>query len=284
VIEVPVKVSIDLAKWKAWADKADKVLGAIALAKGSIKWNLKDSTLCPLTVARKEFASGLSNQQKKPSAIMSSFSDYAKESFRLFASSTFFNQLITNSCASGAVLLHNYGNGEAYPKIPIPTNINTVTILDAPNGKSRVYQLPEDCFAIANNTINLFAAIDIELLNKEGESLGSKIEGWKQVISAQTVGKEDIEVFPSGCGQGSRLLYIKNSDGGYCSSSQGFGGLYIPNLIGKMQRFGDSRDSYVFTTSAVFPYRFRLDATETTANPQPTVSVSVGGPVKIDSK
>ena len=284
VIEVPVKVSIDLEKWKAWADKADKVLGAIALAKGSIKWNLKDSTLCPLTVARKEFASGQSNQRKKPSAIMSSFSDEAKESFQKFVYSPFFNQLIPNSCASGAVLLHQQGDGRAYAGIPIPTSINTITILDAPNGKSRVYQLPEDCFAIANNTSNLFAAIDIELLNKEGESIGSKIEGWKQVISAQTVGERDIEVFPSGYGQGSRLLYIQNSAHGYCRSSQGFGGLYIPNIIGKVNSDGYNGDPYVFTTSAVFPYRFRLDAAETAANPQPTVSVSVGGPVKFRRK
>ena len=285
VIEVPVKVSIDLAKWKAWADKADKVLGAIALAKGSIKWNLKDSTLCPLTVARKEFASGQSNQQKKPSAIMSSFDRRAKDSFTNFVRSTFFKQLIPDSCSAGAVLLY-------YDTIiPLPTNIHSVTILDSPNGKSRSYQLPDDCFAIANHVLDFYPTIDIELLNKEGQSLGSKIKGWEQVIPAQKAGEQDVIVFESEGGQGSQTLLITST----------YSRLFLSGLTQfPLQRNKDSRDPFIyvpsltgwcntgphcaiiFTASAVFPYRFRLDASETSANPQPTVSVSVGGPVKID--
>jgi len=290
VIEVPVKVSIDLAKWKAWADKADKVLGAIALAKGSIKWNLKDSTLCPLTVARKEFASGQSNQQKKPSAIMSSFKNSAQEYFKDVSRLVFFQQLIPNVCERDAVLFPYLDKGTA---LPLPTTNKTITILDAPNGKSRTYQLPEECFAIAHHARNLVPTIDIELLNKEGQSLGSKIEGWNQVVSAQTVGERDDEVFHSGGGQGSKVLYI-NSNINYQSASlaglvvfpwpddifePGKPFIYVPGLTGRW-----SEKIYFITSSTVFPYRFLLDAAETTANPQPTVSVSVGGPVKIDPK
>ena len=289
VIEVPVKVSIDLEKWKAWADKADKVLGAIALAKGSIKWNLKDSTLCPLTVARKEFASGQSNQQKKPSAIMSSFDSSAKDSFKNFVRFPFFKQLIPDSCSAGSVLL------KIFTELPLPTNIHSVTILDSPNGKSRSYQLPDDCFAIANHVLDFYPTIDIELLNKEGQSLGSKIKGWEQVISAQNAGDKDDIMFNSGGGQGSQTLLIERK----CCPEFLLSGLtqfplpiyngrdlpfiYVPSLTGWCNN-GSSGAIIIFTTSAVFPYRFRLDASETTANPQPTVSVSVGGPVKLDRK
>lgn len=283
VIEVPVKVSIDLAKWKAWADKADKVLGAIALAKGSIKWNLKDSTLCPLTVARKEFASGQSNKQKKPSALMSSFKNSAQEHFKDVSRLVFFQQLIPNACERDAVLFAYLDTA-----LPLPTTNKTITILDAPNGKSRAYQLPEECFAIANHARNLVPTIDIELVNKEGQSLGSKIEGWNQVVSAQTVGERDVKVFQPMGGQGSRVLSISSDSSEIAGlvtfpwqdkfkSDRPF--IYVPGLTGRwyFERI------YFITSSTVFPYRFLLDAAETAANPQPTVSVSVGGPVKIDS-
>ena len=294
VIEVPVKVSIDLEKWKAWADKADKVLGAIALAKGSIKWNLKDSTLCPLTVARKEFASGQSSKQKKPSAIMSSFTDIDKRSFQRLVGTPFFKQLIPDTCSTGAVLLNN--NLLRDTTLPLPTKIHSVTILDSPNGNSRFYQLPDDCFEIVDRARDFCPTIDIDLVNKEGQSIGSKIKGWEQVISAQNVGEEDIRVFNSEGGQGSQTLFIKTNCcpelilSGFTVFPMPKGDLglrklpfiYVPCLTGMYCDSG-TRPT-IFTASAVFPYRFRLDASETAANPQPTVSVSVGGPMKIDSK
>ena len=284
VIEVPVKVSIDLAKWKAWADKADKVLGAIALAKSSIKWNLKDSALCPLTVARKEFASGQSNKQKKPSAIMSSFDDNTKGSFQRFVGVPFFKLLIPDSCASGAVLCYN-------PQFSLPITKYTVTILDAPSGKSRAYQLPEDCFNIADHARILCPTIDIELQNKDGQILGSKIVGWSQSISAQTNDQEDQEVFKTGCGQGGRTVWVNSHQGinlGALPSlpSWDYGGgswhhvthrnefIYVPGLTGHWSQTSDN--CTIITSSGNFPYRFRLDAAETAANPQPTVSVSIG--------
>lgn len=137
--------------------------------------------------------------------------------------------------------------------------------------------------------------IDIEILNKEGQSLGSKIKGWEQVISAQNAGDQDDIIFNSGGGQGSQTLLIERK----CCPEFLLSGLtqfplpiydgrdlpfiYVPSLTGWCNN-GSSGAIIIFTTSAVFPYRFRLDASETTANPQPTVSVSVGGPVKFDRK
>ena len=194
--------------------------------------------------------------------------------------------MIPDSCSAGAVLLHKY------TKLPLPTNLHSVTILDSPNGKSRSYKLPDDCFAIAQHARDFCPTIDIELLNKEGQSLGSKIKGWQQVISAQNTGEEDFIIFNSEGGQGSQTLLITST----------YSRLFLSGLTQfPLQRNKDSRDPFIyvpsltgwcntgphcaiiFTASAVFPYRFRLDASETSANPQPTVSVSVGGPVKIDS-
>jgi len=214
---------------------------------------------------------------------MSSFVDGAQQDFEEFSRFVFFQHLIPSACERDAVLFPL-----AYTKLPLPTTIRTITILDAPNGKSRAYQLPEECFAIANLARNLVPTIDIELLNKEGQSLGSKIEGWNQVESAQTVGARDVRVFQPKGGQGSRVLYVgldyaaaiaglvtfpwkNNSD-----PDRSF--IYVPGLTGRRS----NERLYFITSSAVFPYRFLLDAAETAANPEPKVSVSVEGPVTLN--
>ena len=275
IFEVPVRISMDKEKWKAWVAEAKRVLDPIAKEHGTEKWNLKQSGWVALG---KHPGYGGKGKQSP--------SGKGKQSPKDASQRAILTRLIPKNLVEAG---GGYFDGDAAWDIQLKLapkcfdQKNVVAILDSLGGQLRWWRLSDEVWNIVDR--DRIPLLDVDMKNAEGESIANKVEDWTETIHSVTRGEEDIPVFNQAAKMGRAQLQIgDNSASSPWSASFGcrmksrhksgmHDCLFVPGGSASFGSAGYSDDIFI-NPKMIFPFRFEISSVDGGEQPLPKAVVS----------
>jgi hypothetical protein len=177
IVEVPLRVTVDMAKWKAWMDEVKRALDPIAEAKGTENWNVRMAGWYPMVAAKPK---GKAKSLEEPDSVSEA------------RNSPILDRFIPSA---------DQANGVIFYKAPNPSIASkekrVVAILDKLGGKISWWQLPDTAWA-TYRACRQIPTCHVRIVDDEGESIGTAVQGWTDAIKRRTPGQPDWVLDNSG--------------------------------------------------------------------------------------
>ena len=201
VFEVPVRVRVDMARWKAFAAEAKRMLDPIAESKGTEAWNIKMAGWYPMAGAGSDPArqgprGRTAKGSEEPDGIR-----YARSAFWLQ------RFVMERDRAGGGIFLSSY-SGWQLPTPKVGTELKrVVAILDGLGGKLQWWQLTPDAWnAFTHGEPSMHLRVAIE--DATGEAIAIAIQDWSEEQSSSKPGEQSRTVLDQRDGAGRPELMV----------------------------------------------------------------------------
>lgn len=277
IVEIPVRVEVDMTRWKTWFQQAKRLLDRIAESKGTENWNTKTPGWHPLraSTAKPRSGSGGGVDPGVEQAIYQISHDYWTCRF------------IPDADRRGAsVFLTKDRRSDGLPLI-LTQKKRVVAILDSMGGRLHWWQLSQDAFDVMIRCIHP-PTLTVRIDDPDGNAIGSAVTDWSEIVESDTPGQDDVRVIGPEHKLGLPKLLVgrpKEGVGFQCAmpSERGEGVLLFPSGLMNAREgewvygtwtpvcYGD-----IFTPVVVFPYRFRVPADELPQATAAAVKVTLG--------
>ena len=266
VFEVPVRVKVDMAKWKAFVAEAKRVLDPIAEAKGSEAWNTKMAGWYPL-------AGPTSAPKGRPQQGRPRVDTTEPETIAKGRASYWLTRFIPEpERTSGSITTADFGR--RLPGTNVGQNRKRVfAVLDNLGGKLSWWQLPKQAWTRLTSRVPSMA-LHVQIVDGEGAANSTAIQDWEEEVEDPRPGQPNHTVIRRDAGLGRPLLAVgenrdraddscamtccieleNNGEWTPLARPSDFMRLALPGAIG----FEDTGDASFINPSAIFPFRFRV--------------------------
>jgi hypothetical protein len=177
IVEVPLRVTVDMAKWKAWTDEVKRALDPIAEAKGTENWNVRMAGWYPMVAAKPK---GKAKSLEEPDSVSEA------------RNSPILDRFIPSADQANGVIYYGAPNPSIASK-----EKRVVAILDKLGGKISWWQLPDTAWA-TYRACRQIPTCHVRIVDDEGESIGTAVQGWTDAIKRRTPGQPDWVLDNSG--------------------------------------------------------------------------------------
>lgn len=184
IIEIPVRVQVDPAKWKAWVAQAKRLLDPLAESKGTENWNVRMAGWTPL---RK--SAGESKPKDEPS------NEAAKQIAKFAKENPWGLRFVPDSERKGAAVRWKLdtpdrtaaARGRPSPKdATMPAIISdedhVIAILDSLDGKLCWWKLPADTYATFLKEA-CWPTVELRIETADGSGIGTAMADWTESVT-----------------------------------------------------------------------------------------------------